>query len=165
MPLPLVPLAIGAMGLGSAVLGARGANKAQRAQQQALDFEREKWNAGRAFRDKGTALLNQEVDPEAISSIFADEGNPYSAGMQFRSPMRAAVGSEAPRTAQPRNPTPNMMMGGDAGASAVAPPMDDMGGGMGGETDPQLEARRAQLAAMASMLPSRQSMQQMRRVR
>ncbi len=161
MPLPLVPLAIGAMGLGSAVLGARGANKAQRAQQQALDFEREKWNAGRAFRDKGTALLNQEVDPEAISSIFADEGNPYSAGMQFRSPMRAAAGSEAPRTAQPRTPAPNMMQGGDTSVS----PMDDTGGGMGGEMDPQMEARRAQLAAMASMLPSRQSMQQMRRVR
>ena len=141
MPLPLAGLAIGAMGLGSALLGARSANRAQRAQQDALNFEKEKWNAGRAFRDRGTALLGQEIDPEAITATFADPGNPYAAQNTFRPLMRASQAMTGPRTAQPRAsgmPTPNLMQG---GAEMMAPGGAGAGDGEMGAPDAMMAAR------------------------
>jgi hypothetical protein len=157
MPLPLVPLAIGAMGLGSAIIGGRNASRAQRAQQNALDFEKQKWAAGQGFRDKANSLLSREVDPEALTETFADPGNPYAAGNTFRPIMRPAQGASAPRTAQPRRaPRLDGVMG--------APPVDGMGGDMGadmGDSDP-MAAQRAQLAAFAEMMPQRQTARRMR---
>ena len=60
MPIPLALIA-GAASLGSAFLGNRAAGKQQKAQQAALDFEKEKWGAGQSFRDAGQQMLARRM--------------------------------------------------------------------------------------------------------
>ncbi len=154
-----VPLALAgiqlASSIGSAISGSRNAKRAEQAQQAALDFEKQRWAAGQPFRDRGTALLNREVDPDAMTAMFADEGNPYAAGHTYRSPFMAMprasqVGQPAPRTAQPRATPGGYREGGEVMAPTMAPTVDEgMASGMGDE--------RAQMAAFAQMMAPQQT--------
>jgi hypothetical protein len=138
MPIPLAVIAGGAA-LGSALLGKRSADKATKANQDALDFEKQKWEMGAPFRERGTAMLNQEVDPEALSAIFADPGNPYAANNAYRSPMRAMGGAmqTAGRSAVPRGAI-------ESTGSGLGPaPMD---------IAPEMGAQRARMATFAQMM-------------
>lgn len=140
---------------GSAIMGSRNAARAERAQNAQLDFEKQRWAAGQPFRDRGTAMLNREVDPAAITAMFADEGNPYAAGNTYRSPFMAMprasqMGQPAPRTAQPRATPGGYREGGEAVAPTMAPTVDEsMASGMGDE--------RAQMAAFAQMMAPQQT--------
>ena len=137
MPIPLAVIAGGAA-LGSALLGKRSADKATKANQDALDFDKQKWEMGAPFRERGTAMLNQEVDPEALSAIFADPGNPYAANNAYRSPMRSmSAPMSAGRSAVPRGAI-------ESTGSGLGPaPMD---------IAPEMGAQRARMATFAQMM-------------
>lgn len=170
MPIPLALIAGGAS-LASALLGNRAAGKQAKAQQAALDFEKEKWGAGQSFRDAGQQLLSRQVNPDAINQIYGDAGNPYSSATPYvnpwtaGSPVTSSAPSEPAWMTQARGskafggllgkslpPTPSHaepdsdQQGGPSDADA-----DNMRGGMGGGMDPQ----RARLAAMAELLAPR----------
>ena len=168
----MIPLALIAAGasLGSALLGNRAAGKQQKAQQAALDFEKEKWGAGQSFRDAGQQMLARKVNPNAINQIYGDAGNPYSSATPYVDPwiqgevakapasepawMTQARGSKAfggllgkslPSAPSHAEPDPDQQ-GGPSDADA-----DNMGGGMNGGMDQQ----RARLAAMAELMAPR----------
>lgn len=166
-----LPFLMAAPAVASAISGSRANARANRAQQQALDFEREKWNAGQPFRARGAAMLGQEVDPAAMSALFTDQGNPYAAGQTFQPLMRASqaggAGADPSRTARPRA-TPDgytrgefadvdTALGGGMRPPTVGPTMSPMMAPMvapdmtqGGD---DMAQRRAALASFAQMAP------------
>lgn len=76
--------------------------QAERAQAQQLQFEKDRWNAGQPFRDAGTAMLNREFDPAALTSLFVDSGNPYAKGNTFQPVFKPAATASPTAAPDPR---------------------------------------------------------------
>lgn len=156
MPIPLAAAAIGGIAsLGSAIFGSKSASKAAKAQQAALDFEKEKWSQGAAFRNAGTEMLGRKLNPDAITNAYADPGNPYAAGNTYQSPWQEQAPSVAPA---PKAPVVNSWLPRRA--------LTDIQTAVRGQGDPQtgddagraMMTRRARLEAMAGLLGRREPM-------
>lgn len=179
----MIPLLIGAAASAySAYKGSQNAKKQQKAQDAALDFEKQKWNDGATFRDAGRAMMGREVDPAVLNQMYADPGNPFAAGNSYQSPWKAQAASAPPPAAAAG---PSMPSSGLFGSSQVSGQMAKlqaaiqarqaqqggamggaMGGGMATHAEPDMDQQggasdgdadnlaqsRAKLAAMSEMM-------------
>lgn len=151
----MIPMLVtGGLAAYNAYQGSKNQKQAQQAQQAALNFEREKWDAGGAFRDQGQQLLGRTLNPQAITDAFADPGNPYAAGNAYQSPWTESATpprSGVPRATEIRRAADDLDMRKSGKGWAMATDLlRQQAAGMEGGGLPD---SRARLSAVASMMP------------
>ena len=78
----------GGLGLASAWFGAKKQQQASKLEQEALDFQRQQYNDRAPFRQQALSLASRQVNPEAITAMYADSGNPYAQHNAYQSPWQ-----------------------------------------------------------------------------
>ncbi|WP_169307646.1 hypothetical protein [Gemmatimonas aurantiaca] len=151
MLLPFAASAIG--GISSAISGNREQKKANQLAEKQRQFEEQRWNEGGQFRNAGAQMLNRQIDPAAMTQLFADPGNPYASTTQFQPLWKASEMQAAPQ-ANPQQQQANDLRVVAAGVRnpRIQRMMNDAAQKMTAASAPQ---DRAQLEAFSqTMVPS-----------
>ena len=91
------PLIIGGgLSLASSLFGAKKQQQADQREKEALDFQRQQYNDRAPFRQQALSLASRQVNPEAITAMYADSGNPYAQHNDYQSPWMPQPAAPAP---------------------------------------------------------------------